>query len=105
LQKAFEYGARNRGGIDFVNFSAVVDVERIDSSGRKLREKTAEFFPKTQMRPNQGECFRIERRHVDGIANRSLEQGCANGLRDFDTHALLRFNSRGTEMRRQNTFR
>src|SRR5207302_989001 len=90
LQKAFEHGARDGGGIDFVNFSAVVDVERIDPSGRELREKAAEFFAETQMWPNQSQCFRVERRHVYGIANRSLEQGGANGLRDFDTHALLR---------------
>src|SRR5436190_21034047 len=91
LQKAFEHGASDGGGIDFIYFSAVVNVERIDSSGRKLREKAAEFFPETPMRPNKSERFCVERRHVDGIANRALEQGCANGLRDFDTHALLRF--------------
>src|SRR5882724_5512131 len=105
LQKTFEHGASDRGGIDFIYFSAVIDVEQIDSSRRKLREEATKFLPKTQMWPNQGECFRVERRHVDGIANRSLEQGCANGLRDFDTHALLRLGGRGTEMRRQNKFR
>src|SRR4029434_1453994 len=90
LQKAFEHGASDGGGIDFVNFSAVVDVERIDSSRRDLREKAAEFFAKTQMSPTLSEWFRVESRHVDGIENRSLEQGCANGLCDFDPHTLLR---------------
>src|SRR5213595_2555619 len=105
LQKTFEHGASDRGGIDFIYFSAVIDVERIDSSRRKLREEAPKFLPKTQMRPNKSERFRVERRHIDGIADCPLEQGRTNGLRDFDSNAFLRFCGRGTEMRRQNKFR
>jgi len=50
LQETFEHGASDRRGIHFIYFSAVIDVERIDSSRRKLREEAAEFFAKTQMR-------------------------------------------------------
>src|SRR6478752_2810334 len=102
LQETFEHGASDRGGIDFVYFSAVIDVERIDSSRRKLREEAAKFLPKTQMRPNKSERFCVEGRHIDGIADCPLEQGRPNGLRDFDPNAFLRFCGRSTEMRRQN---
>src|SRR5437773_10306214 len=88
-----------------IYFSAVIDVERIDSARRKLREEAPKFLPKTQMRPNKSERFRVERRHIDGIADCPLEQRRTNGLRDFDSNAFLRFCGRGTEMRRQNKFR
>ena len=105
LQETFEHGASDRGGIDFVYFSAVIDVEPIDSSRRKLREEAAEFLAKTQMRPNDSERFRVEVRHVDGVADRPFEQGRANRLRDFDADAFLRFGGRSAEMRRQNKIR
>src|SRR4029077_4720761 len=60
------------------------------------------FLSKTQMRPNKSERFCVERRHVDGIADCPLEQGCMNRLRDVESNAFLRFCGRSTKMRRQN---
>ena len=71
---------------------------------RDLREETPEFFPETQMRPDDGERFRVEVRHVDRVADRALEQGGANRLRDFDADAFLRLRGRGAEMRREDRF-
>ena len=73
-----------------------------DAARRDLRKETTEFLAKEQMRPDDGERFRIEIRHVDGVANRSFEQGGTNRLRDFDADTFLRFRGRGAEMRREN---
>src|SRR5437762_9152202 len=103
LQKTFEHGASDRGGIDFIYFSAVINVEQIDSSRRKLREEAAKFLPKTQMGPNKSERFCVECRHIDGIADCPLEQGRPNRLRDFDSNAFLRFCGRDRKSTRLNS--
>ena len=53
------------------------------------------------MRADERERFRVQRRHVDGIANCSLEQRGTNRLRDFDPDTFLCLRGGGTEMRRQ----
>src|SRR5437773_11928557 len=59
-----------------IYFSAVIDVERIDSARRKLREEAPKFLPKTQMRPNKSERFRVERRHIDRSEERRVGKEC-----------------------------
>src|SRR5437899_587842 len=78
LQKSFQDRAGDRGRIDLVNFAAVIDVEGVHAFRRDLRKKSSELFPETQMRSNDRQCFGVQVRHVDGVANCSFEQGCAD---------------------------
>ena len=105
LQKAFENGARDRGGVDFVHFAAVINVQPLDVLGRDLREKPSELFSETQMRADNRERFRVEVRHVDRIADRSFEKRGADRLGDFDANAFLRLGRGSAEMWRENNVR
>ena len=51
------------------------------------------------MWPDDRQCFRIQVRHVNCIADGAFEQRRTYSLRNLDTDALLRLNSRGAEVR------
>src|SRR5438552_225131 len=57
------------------------------------------------MRSNDRQCFGVQVRHVDGVANCSFKQGGADGLRDLDANTFLRFGGGRAEMRSENKIR
>ena len=69
--------------------------------GRELGEEAAEFFAEAQMRTDDSERLRVEIRHVDGVANGSVEERGADGLRDFNSDAFLRLGGGSAEVRRE----
>ena len=98
----FEHRSGDGGRIDFVYFSTVVDVQPLDPFRRKLRQETREFFTEAQMRSDDGESFRVEIRHVNGVANGPFEERGANGLCDLEADAFLRLDRGRAEVRSEN---
>src|SRR5262249_5959823 len=98
LEESFQHGPGDRSGINLVDLAAVVDVEGRSAFRRDLRQKFAEFFAESEMRPNDRQCFRIEIRHVYGITNRSLEKHRADRLRILVPDVSWRSRRRCAEM-------
>ena len=73
--------------------------------GASCARETRELFAEAQMRSDDGERFRVEIRHVDGVANGPFEERGANRLGDFDADAFLRLDGGGAEMRGENKVR
>ena len=89
LEKALENRARDRGGIDLVDFSTVVDVQVVHPFRRDLGEEAPQLLAETQMWPNDRKRLGVEVRQIDRVADGAFEKGRADGLGDFDPDTFL----------------
>ena len=98
-EEALEDGAGDRGGVEVAGLAAVDDAQGAAAFGGDLRDEAAEAFAETQVGSEDGEGFGIDARGVDGVVDRAVEEGGADGVGDFDADAFLRFGRGGAEVR------
>src|SRR5207245_11635107 len=101
FQKTFQDRARDRSGIELVHFAAVINSQLVHASRRNLREKAAELLAESQMRTDDRQCFRVEVRHVDRVANCSFEARGPDIVLDFNSRPFLALGGMSAKLRRQ----
>jgi hypothetical protein len=79
----------------------VLDAHAADVALDHLSRKAAELGREVHIGAQLRRVLPADRRHVDGVDDRAVQQEIGDLLGDLERHVLLGFRRRGTEMRRR----
>ena len=93
-------GADQRARVHRRRRAVEQDLDLLDRVFGHLADKGAEHLGELDERLQPRRLFGRDRRHVDGVGDRALDQIVGHLLGDLQRDILLRFGGRGAEMRR-----
>ena len=99
-EDAGDGGGRERPRVHFGNRALVLDADALDRRFRELSDERTELLGERHEGPQARRFLGGDRREVDRVLNRALQQIVRHLLGDLEGDILLRFRRRCAEMRR-----
>ena len=103
-QQSGEKRSRHRRRVEFNDFSGKLKLHFAHRAVDELRLKASQLFGKFDVRTQDRQFSRAQRRNVHRAAQSASQQIVAHLFGDSERHAFLRFRSRSAEVRRDDYF-